>query len=225
MLVTRIAHDCKIAKRAQAKRSALQANALWLGVHSYYLWRFASWVLVFLVIAGCSQAPSVSSKPSPSTTDGGSLSSSAPPQTNSSGANTSPASDEYVVVRAIDGDTIDVRAAGGGAIIRVRLIGIDTPETKDPRRPVECFGEEAAKFTSRLVGKLVRLEFDVERVDRYGRTLAYVYLSDGTFFNLLLVEEGYALPYTVPPNVRHADQFVEAARRAREAGKGLWGKC
>ncbi len=132
---------------------------------------------------------------------------------------------EYVVVRAVDGDTIDVRPAAGGAVIRVRLIGVDTPETVDPRRPVQCFGNEAARFTSRLEGKLVRLEFDVERTDDYGRTLAYVYLSDGTFFNLLLVQEGYARPYTVPPNVRYAELFVEAARVAREEKRGLWGKC
>jgi endonuclease YncB( thermonuclease family) len=141
------------------------------------------------------------------------------------GPGANPELEEYVLIRAIDGDTIDVKPVGGGDKQRVRLIGVDTPESKDPRRPVECFAEEASKFTSRLEGKLVRLEFDVERYDRYGRTLAYVYLSDGTFFNLVLVEEGYAQPYTVPPNVRYQDQFVEAGRRAREAGRGLWGKC
>lgn len=141
-----------------------------------------------------------------------------PPEAGASG-------DEYAVIRAVDGDTIDVRPASGGERIRVRLIGVDTPESKDPRRPVECFAREAAEFTSRLEGKLVRLELDVERLDRYGRTLAYVYLLDGTFFNLLLVEEGYAQPYTVPPNIRYTDRFVEAGRRAREAGRGLWGRC
>lgn len=135
------------------------------------------------------------------------------------------AAGEYVVVGVADGDTIDVRPAGGGRRVRVRLIGVDAPESKDPRRPVECFAEEASRFTARLLGKLVRLEFDVEHLDRYGRTLAYVYLSDGTFFNLVLVEEGFAQPYTVPPNVRYADRFVEAGRRAREAGRGLWGRC
>ncbi len=133
--------------------------------------------------------------------------------------------DEFVVVRVVDGDTIDVRPGAGGETQRVRLIGVDTPESKDPRRPVECFAEEAAAFTARLRGKLVRLEYDVERHDRYGRTLAYVYLSDGTFFNLLLIEEGYGLPYTVPPNLKYADLFLDAARRARENGKGLWQRC
>lgn len=133
--------------------------------------------------------------------------------------------DQRVVVKVIDGDTIDVSAPGETAKERVRLIGIDTPETKDPRKPVQCFGKEASEFTKQLVGRTVWLEYDVERNDRYGRTLAYVFLDDGAFFNLILAEEGYAQPLTIPPNVKYSHGFVEAARNAREGGKGLWGKC
>lgn len=134
-----------------------------------------------------------------------------------------PAGDDRVVERVVDGDTIVV---GGGE--RVRLIGIDTPESVDPRRPVECLGEEAAEVTESLLppGTGVRLVFDVERVDRYDRTLAYAYrLDDGLFVNLELVERGYAQPSTFPPNVEHADELVEAAAAAREAGSGLWSAC
>lgn len=131
------------------------------------------------------------------------------------------------VVRVVDGDTIRVRLDGDGEE-RVRLIGIDTPETKDPRRPVQCYGREAAARTVSLLppGTRVRLERDVEPRDRYGRLLAYVYrASDGLFVNLALVREGYALVLTIPPNVAHAEEFVAAARGAREAGRGLWSAC
>ncbi|RIK10486.1 MAG: nuclease [Acidobacteria bacterium] len=130
-----------------------------------------------------------------------------------------------MVVKVIDGDTIDVARPGETAKERIRLIGVDTPETKDPRKPVQCFGKEASEFTSRLIGRTVWLEYDVERKDRYGRTLAHVFLDDGAFFNLILAEEGYAQPLTIPPNVRYADRFVEGARKAREEGRGLWSSC
>ena len=110
----------------------------------------------------------------------------------------------------------------------MRLIGIDTPETKDPRRPVGCFGREASHHTSRLLraGTKVRLAYDVERTDRYGRTLAYVYRSrDGLFVNAALVRDGYAYAYTYPPDVAHADELVALQREAREAGRGLWSAC
>ena len=134
-----------------------------------------------------------------------------------------------VVERPVDGDTIRVRLAGDdGARERVRLIGVDTPETSDPRRPVQCFGKEAAGFTARALpaGEAVRLVRDVEARDRYGRLLAYVYRArDDLFVNLVLVERGYAQPLTIPPNLAHADQFVAAAARARADGRGLWGAC
>jgi micrococcal nuclease len=133
---------------------------------------------------------------------------------------------EGEVVRVVDGDTIVVRVTGGEE--RVRLIGIDTPESVDPRRPVECFGKEAAARTADLLpaGTRVRLERDLEPRDRYGRLLAYVYRADdGAFVNLLLLEEGYAQPLTIPPNVAHTADLTAAARAARAAGAGLWSAC
>ena len=126
----------------------------------------------------------------------------------------------------VDGDTLMVSRGVKG--VRVRLIGIDAPESVDPRRPVGCFGREAAQRMFTLVppGTPVRLVYDVERTDPYGRTLAYVYRRpDGLFLNAALVEEGYAAAATYPPNVAHADEFVALARQAREAGTGLWGAC
>jgi micrococcal nuclease len=143
-----------------------------------------------------------------------------------------PAGDDATVTRVVDGDTIVVRV--DGRVATVRLIGIDTPETKDPRKPVQCFGREASAHTGELlpVGAAVRLAYDVERNDRYGRTLAYVYRVDrtadagkGSFVNAALVRDGYASSYTYPPNVAHADEFVALQHDARDAGRGLWGAC
>jgi micrococcal nuclease len=134
-----------------------------------------------------------------------------------------PAGDDTTVESVTDGDTI--RVADG---VRVRLIGIDTPETVDPRTSVQCFGPEAsARMKATLpTGTLVRLVYDVERLDRYGRTLAYVYrASDGDFVNAAMVRDGYASAYTEPPNVAHADEFVALQREARDANRGLWGAC
>lgn len=123
------------------------------------------------------------------------------------------------VVRVVDGDTV---VLDGNE--KVRLIGINTPESVDPRRPVQRFGKEASAYTAALLkGKRVRVEHDVEKRDRYGRTLAYLHLEDGTFVNLRLVQEGYASAYRYPPNVKHAEEFRLAERRAREAKKGMWG--
>jgi micrococcal nuclease len=130
------------------------------------------------------------------------------------------------VVRVIDGDTIVVRLEGGSE--RIRLLGIDTPESVDPRRPVECFGKEASKRTAALLpaGTRVRLERDVEARDAYRRLLAYVYReADGMFVNHTLVAEGYAQLLTFPPNVAHVDELRTAASGARAAGRGLWGAC
>jgi micrococcal nuclease len=131
------------------------------------------------------------------------------------------------VDRVVDGDTIRIVAAGGRSE-RVRLIGIDTPETKDPRRPVQCFGKEASAFTTKLLPRStrVRLVRDVEGRDRYGRLLAYVYrASDGLFVNLALADGGYARALTIPPNVAHVDEFLAAVRTAREQARVLWGRC
>ena len=98
-------------------------------------------------------------------------------------------------IRAVDGDTIIVNIAGVKE--RVRLIGVDTPETKHPRKPVQRFGKEASMFTANMVeGKKVRLEFDQNQRDRYKRLLAYVYLEDGTFLNAEIIKQGYGHAYT-----------------------------
>jgi len=127
--------------------------------------------------------------------------------------------DLYYVKRAIDGDTILL--ANGE---RVRYIGIDTPETKHPYKPVEDYGREAYLYNKKLVeAKWVRLEFDAEKRDRYNRLLAYVYIGD-IFVNARLVEEGCAQVYTFPPNVKHYRLFLELQRKARKEKRGLWGR-
>jgi micrococcal nuclease len=128
------------------------------------------------------------------------------------------------VVRVVDGDTIRVRL-DGGRIERVRYIGVDTPESVKPGTPVQCFAKKASHFNASLVsGRQVTLKTDAEERDRYGRLLAYVY-ADGRFVNRELVARGYARTLTIPPNVAHADEFARLARRAREAGVGLWQAC
>jgi micrococcal nuclease len=122
------------------------------------------------------------------------------------------------VKRVIDGDTLEL--SNGET---VRLIGVDTPETKDPRKPVQYFGKEATAFTQRTVaGKRVRLEYDQQRHDKYGRTLAYVYLDDGTFVNAEIIRQGFGVAYTQFP-FKYLEQFRQLEREAREAGRGLWG--
>lgn len=126
-----------------------------------------------------------------------------------------------LVSRAIDGDTIELSSGD-----RVRYIGMDAPETVDPRKPVQCFGVEAAKRNRELVeGKSVRLEKDMSERDKYGRLLRYVFLADGTFVNLELVKEGYATAFTYPPDVKYSGEFVKAEADARAANLGLWKKC
>ena len=121
-------------------------------------------------------------------------------------------------VRVIDGDTIELDDGE-----RVRYIGMDTPETKHPYKPVEAFGHEASAANRKLVeGRRVTLEYDVEKRDRYRRLLAYVYVGD-TFVNAELLAQGYAQTSTYPPNVRYALMFNSIQRHAREAHKGLWG--
>lgn len=122
-----------------------------------------------------------------------------------------------LINRVIDGDTIQLEDGS-----RVRYIGINTPETKDPRRPVEFMGKEAYQFNKKLVeGKNVRLEFDVQQRDEYGRLLAYVYVGD-TFVNAELVKQGYAQASTYPPNIKYAELFQKLEKEARENGRGLW---
>lgn len=127
------------------------------------------------------------------------------------------------IVRVIDGDTVE--AIFRGTTIDIRLIGIDTPETVLPSEPIECYGPAASRFTAkRLDGRRVRLAFDVERIDRYGRTLAYIWLG-GKLFNERLVRDGFATVSTYPPNVKYVDRFLAAQRYARSHERGFWGGC
>jgi micrococcal nuclease len=164
-----------------------------------------------------SRTPSVRDAPRPAKTGGDGL------RHHAGHRRAGGAGDRAVVTRVIDGDTLEVSA--GGRDVDVRLIGIDTPETVHPSEPVECFGRAASDFTHRrLQGEIVTLRYDVERTDRYGRTLAYVYRR-GRMFNRVLVSRGFAQVYTYPPNIAHAAGFVRAQRRARRADRGLWSGC
>ncbi len=140
------------------------------------------------------------------------------------------------VTRIYDGDTFKCRLRSGEEV-RVRLIGIDTPESRRNRkayrdaersgRSVEeivRLGRKATEFTRKLIppGTVVYLETDVQLHDRYGRLLAYVYLPDGRMLNEVLVAEGYATVYTFPPNVKYAERFVELQRKAMRERRGLW---
>lgn len=129
--------------------------------------------------------------------------------------------EQIKVIRVIDGDTIEIE---GGQ--KVRYIGIDSPETVDPRRPVGCFGKEASLENKKLVeGKNIILEKDISETDKYGRLLRYVYLPNGVFVNDYLVRNGFAKVVTYPPDVKFVDQFLEAQRQASEQKRGLWQKC
>ena len=130
------------------------------------------------------------------------------------------------VADVVDGDTIDVLF--GGREERIRLIGIDTPETKKPNTPVECYGPEASAYTTALlpVGTMVRIERDVVGRDDYGRLLGYVHrLDDGLFVNLDIIERGYANPLSIPPNTAFAGAFAKAAGDAERSDVGLWAAC
>ena len=125
------------------------------------------------------------------------------------------------VTRVVDGDTIHVEL--GGKDYRLRYIGIDTPETVDPRRPVGCFGAEASERNRQLVeGRTVGLEKDVSETDSFGRLLRYVWVED-QMVNKTLVAEGYALASTYPPDVRYSGLFASLQALAREGQRGLWG--
>jgi micrococcal nuclease len=145
------------------------------------------------------------------------------PSTEGGAAGDEPHVERALVTRVIDGDTVEVSIAGHDD--EVRYIGIDTPETVKPGTPVQCFGPQASSFNHRLVeGRRVRLVFDRERRDVYGRLLAYVYLGP-RFVNARLVSLGYARTLTIPPNDAHAGLFHHLARAAGLAGRGLWGAC
>lgn len=121
----------------------------------------------------------------------------------------------------MDGDTIEVEIEGQQ--YKLRYIGIDTPETVDPRRDVGCYGHEASDHNKELVlGKTVGLEKDVSETDDFGRLLRYIWLGDA-MVNAALVSDGYAVTSTYPPDVKYSDLFLELQTSARAAGRGLWG--
>ena len=133
----------------------------------------------------------------------------------------------YTVTHVNDGDTIIVKQAGGKEET-VRFLGVDTPEVKDPRKPVQCFGEAASAHTKAViaVGSGVRLAPDPEDTDRdkYGRLLRYVYLPDGTLYNAQLIKDGYGFAYTVFP-ITKLEEFKALEVEARTNNRGLWGGC
>lgn len=129
----------------------------------------------------------------------------------------------YTVLKVVDGDTIHIDIDGKKET--VRLIGINTPETVDPRRPVQCFGKEASNKAKELLeGQKVRIETESSQGerDKYGRLLGYVFREDGLFFNSYMVEEGYAYEYTYRLPYKYQAQFKAAQKEAQAQGKGLW---
>jgi micrococcal nuclease len=128
------------------------------------------------------------------------------------------------VIRDVDGDTVIAQLANG-TIEKVRLLGVDTPEVVDPRKPVQCYGHIASAFTkSHLEGRKVTLELDAVARDKYGRLLAYV-IVDGHRFDDELLARGYGRFLVIPPNGSHARVMLREELDARAAGRGLWGAC
>ena len=147
------------------------------------------------------------------------------------------AREKVTVTRVVDGDTLTI--IYNGKKENVRLVGIDTPESRDnskarrdadrSRKDLQVItsqGKKAAAFVKSLVGKgsVLEIEFDVERRDRYGRLLAYLYFPDGRMLNEEIVRAGYASVMTIPPNGKYKDRFLKAYREARESRVGLWGE-
>ena len=135
--------------------------------------------------------------------------------------------EKVLVTEVVDGDTVKIEGDR-----TVRYIGVDTPETKHPKKQVECFGREASDANKALVeGKYIYLQRDVSETDRYQRLLRYIYLpnpqstGEAIFVNEYLVEQGYAHLLTYPPDVKYDEVFRAAEKQAREANRGLWGKC
>ncbi len=177
-----------------------------------------------LLLAACTDEPTTTRSPSPR------ASLTASPPSNATPTATLPAGlTPATVTRVIDGDTIEVEIAG--LEYTLRYIGINTPETVDPRRPVECFGHEASDFNKQLVlGETVGLEKDVSETDQFGRLLRYVWLggpSTGSgqakMVNATLVREGYAQASAYPPDVKYQNLFLSLQADAAGAGRGLWG--
>lgn len=145
------------------------------------------------------------------------------PAPSTSAANIPAGSSKATVVRVVDGDTIRVNL--NGEEVTIRMIGLDTPETKDPRKPVQCYGQEASnKAVQLLDGTTVYLEVDPTQgtYDAYQRLLSYVWMSDGRLFNQLMIEDGYAFEYTYNKPYKYQSAFKNAERMAREQQRGLW---
>jgi micrococcal nuclease len=131
----------------------------------------------------------------------------------------------YSVLRIIDGDTFRVKDGSPKGMI-IRVIGVDAPETRNTGHKLKSkFGSVSTEYLRKLIdGKRIRIEYDIDPVDRYGRTLAYVYLKDGTFVNAELVKNGYANTMTVQPNVKYQTLFLKLEERARKRRLGLWAR-
>ncbi len=130
------------------------------------------------------------------------------------------AQDYHLCSRVVDGDTIIVNIDGKKE--RIRLIGVDTPETKHPSKPVQYFGKEATAFTKSMIeSKKVMLGYDYQLRDKYDRLLAYVYLEDGTFLNAEIIKQGYGFAYT-KFNFKYLEEFRQYEKDARENKRGLW---
>lgn len=123
----------------------------------------------------------------------------------------------YEVERIVDGDTLVLEEIG-----KVRLIGVDTPESVDPRKPVEYFGKEATQFLTRLaLHEKVRIDYELEKKDKFQRTLGYLYLTDGTFINAEIIKQGYGFAYTKFP-FKFLEDFRKYEKEAKEDNRGLW---
>lgn len=147
------------------------------------------------------------------------------PQLRTQPNKTPPPSGYYHVTTFNDGDTITVDMAGQAE--KIRMIGVDTPETEDPRKPVQCFGKAASSYTKALIGnEPVRLEADATNTnrDRYQRLLRYVYLQNGTLVNYEIIAEGYGFAYTGFPFTK-SEEFKRAQEAAQQQRKGLWSAC
>lgn len=131
----------------------------------------------------------------------------------------------YRVNKVIDGDTFWVQDSLGSEM-KIRLIGVDAPETRNVfHKKKHPYGEVSKEYlTDLILGSAVRFQFDVDSLDRYGRTLAYVYTTDGEFINEHMVRNGYATIMTVQPNIKYADLFLESQKYARDNSLGIWGE-
>ena len=178
---------------------------------------------LWLALGDPSSGPGPTLAPSTGEVARGSGASGAPAGTD---APATPVEANGTVVRVVDGDTVQLALEGGTET--VRLIGVDTPETVDERKPVQCYGPEASARTKALLptGTPVRVERDAEARDQYGRLLAYVTrAADGLFVNRSLLADGYGVVLSIAPNTTHAAAFRAAEAAARQAQLGLWGTC